>query len=58
MLMVVAVTINQLIDGFTFTIFVFYTMSIMAVIILRITQRDKPRYFKVSRTFVSCHSHF
>lgn len=40
-------TINQLIDGFTFVSFIFYTLSIVAVLILRVTHRKEPRIFKV-----------
>ena len=47
MLMVVAGTIDQLIDGFGFISFIFYTLVIIAVFILRITHHKEPRLFKV-----------
>lgn len=47
MLMVVIGTIDQLIDGFAFISFLFYTLVIIAVFILRITHRKEPRLFKV-----------
>ena len=49
MLMVGVGTIDQLIDGLTFILFVFYTLVIMAVVILRITHRKEPRFFKVRK---------
>ncbi len=47
MLMVVIGTIDQLIDGFSFISFIYYTLVIIAVFILRVTHRKEPRLFKV-----------
>ena len=54
MLMVVVGTIDQLIDGTTFILFVFYTLIILAVVILRITHPKEPHYFKVRMVHNSC----
>ncbi len=51
MFMVIVGTVDQLIDGLSFMSFIFYTLCIVAVLILRVTHHKEPRLFKVWHNF-------
>ena len=50
-------TIDTLIQGFAFVSFLFYMLSIAAVVILRVTHGKEPRLFKVGQFAVIYLSH-
>ena len=50
-------SINQLIDGFNITAWIFYCLVFIAAIIMRFTKRKEKRPFKVPHTHTHTHTH-
>ena len=51
--MVLMGEIFELIDFFSFTAWFFYGLTMLSLIVLRVTQKDRPRPYKVSHCYIS-----